>query len=184
MRKLIGCAVFFALGVWIPGQAEAQRRPAPRQAASPAPAQRPSLGPELAFGTETDLGLGARLVFGLRSLFPAIPLDGHVGFQYFFPSEPAGIDLTYWEANANVAYRLPNVRGPLAPYLGGGVNVARASADTVGESAGSEMHVGLNLVAGSGFRVRGTITPFVEARLRLGGGDEQLVIAGGARFRL
>jgi opacity protein-like surface antigen len=191
MRKLIGSALFFAVVAVIPAEAAAQRRPAPRRAPAAAPAPRMTFGPELSLGTETDLGLGARLVFGLRSLFRRTPIDGQVGFLYFFPSVPAGppgsnVSAGYWEVNANVAYRIPKVRGSLAPYVGGGLNIAHGSGEaTFGGSTvkSSATDVGLNLLAGTTFRVKGTMIPFAEARGTVGGGG-QLVIGGGLRFGL
>ncbi|HEU5261392.1 MAG TPA: hypothetical protein VFU41_08225 [Gemmatimonadales bacterium] len=182
MRKLIGSALLLAALALTAGESVAQRRPAPRRAAAPAPAQRASFGAELAYGTDTDFGLGARVVFGLRSLFPRTPLDAHVGFLYFFPDAPTGVDVTYWEINGNIAYRIPNVRGSLAPYLGGGLNIAHASASSGGLSA-SDTKLGLNLLGGTTFKVKGTVIPFVEARGIISGG-EQFVISGGMRFSL
>lgn len=184
MRKLIGNALLLAMVALIPAQSAAQRRPARRPAAGPA--QRASFGAELNYGTDTDFGLGARVVFGLRSLFRTTPIDAQVGFLYFFPSAPAGSDLTYWELNGNVAYRIPNVRGGVRPYLGGGLNIAHAGATvTVGRNTqkSSDTKAGLNLLGGATFRVKGTVTPFVEARGIISGG-EQFIITGGARFRL
>ncbi len=128
MRKLIGSAVLAALLLTTPALAVAQRR---RPAARPAPArsERPSFGVELDVGTDTDFGLGARAVFGLQSLFPKTPLDGQVGFIYFFPSASTGVDAKYWEINGNVAYRVPTrARSSLKPYVGGGLNIAHHSA--------------------------------------------------------
>jgi opacity protein-like surface antigen len=186
MRKLIGSALVFAVVAVIPAESAAQRRPAPRRAPAAAPAPRMTFGPELSLGTDTDLGLGARLVFGLRSLFRRTPIDGQVGFLYFFPGGPAGTSLSYWEINGNVAYRIPNMRGTFAPYVGGGLSLAHASAEaTVGgvTDKASDTRAGLNLLAGTTFRVKGTMIPFAEARGTVGGG-EQLVISGGLRFRL
>jgi opacity protein-like surface antigen len=186
MRKLIGSALFFAVVAVIPAESLAQRRPAPRRAAAAAPAPRMTFGPELSLGSDTDLGLGARLVFGLRSLFRRTPIDGQVGFAYFFPGGAAGVNVTYWEINGNVAYRIPNVKGTLAPYVGGGLNIAHISSEATffGQTtSASDTKAGLNLVGGTTFRVKSTMIPFAEVRGTVGGG-EQLVISGGLRFRL
>jgi opacity protein-like surface antigen len=177
MRKLIGGMAAVAVLISLPATADAQRRAAPRrQAAAP---QRPSFGVQADFGTETDFGIGARAVFGLRSLFPTTPLDAHVSFDYFFPDAPAGVDVTYWEINGNVAYRIPTKNAGLAPYAGGGLSIAHASASASGVSA-SDTDIGLNLLGGATFG-RSKTKPFAEARLTLGGGD-QFVITGGVRF--
>jgi hypothetical protein len=178
MRKFLSGIVFVALLVSVPALAQAQRRAAARR---PAPQQRASFGVQVDWGSDTDFGIGARVVFGLQSLFPKAPLDAHVGFDYFFPSSPAGFDVTYWEINGNVGYRIPNVRGNLAPYVGGGLNIAHASASSGGISA-SDTRAGLNLLAGTTFgRAASKMKPFVEARVILSGG-EQFVLTGGVRF--
>jgi len=179
MRKLIGGMAVVAVLLSLPGLADAQRRAAPRRQAAP---QRPvSFGVQASFGTETDFGIGGRVVFGLRSLFPTTPLDAHVSFDYFFPDAPAGADVTYWEVNGNVAYRIRTTSRTLAPYVGGGLSIAHASVD-VGTGSASDTDVGLNLLGGTTFGAAATkVKPFAEARVTLGGG-EQFVITGGVRF--
>jgi hypothetical protein len=173
MRKLIGGMAAVAVLISLPAMADAQRRAAP-------PPQRPvSFGIQADFGTETDFGIGARAVFGLRSLFPTTPLDAHVSFDYFFPDAPAGVDVTYWEINGNIAYRIPTTNAGFRPYAGGGLSFARASA-TVNNVTASDTDIGLNLVGGATLG-RSNTKPFVEARVTLGGGD-QFVITGGVRF--
>lgn len=174
--KLIGSAMLAMTLVTLPALTAAQRR-----AASRVVPQRPvTFGVQADFGTDTDFGIGGRVVFGLRSLFPRAPLDGQVGFDYFFPDEPPGVDLTYWEINGNVAYRIPNVTGSVAPYVGGGLNIAHTSVDRP-LSRTSDTDVGLNLLGGTTFGTRGAVRPFAEMRVTVGGGD-QLVITGGVRF--
>lgn len=175
MRKLIGGLAVVAVLLSLPGLADAQRRAAPRRQAARQPV---SFGAQLSYGSDTDFGIGGRVVLGLQSLFPTTPLDAHVGFDYFFPDAPAGVNLTYWEINGNVAYRIPNVRSSLAPYVGGGLNIAHVSADP---GAVSDTKVGLNLLAGTTFGTRSKVKPFAEARLILSGG-EQFVVTGGVRF--
>lgn len=133
-------------------------------------------GVQANFGTDTDFGIGGRAIFGLRSLFPTTPLDGHVTFDWFFP----GNDVTYWELNGNVAYRFP-VQRNLGPYVGGGLNIAHVSVDVPLAGTVSDTDVGLNVLGGITFGARGRATPFVELRGELGGGD-QLIITGGLRF--
>jgi opacity protein-like surface antigen len=125
-------------------------------------------------------------VFGLQSLFPRTPLDGIVSFDYFFPSHPSGTSLHYWEINGDVAYRFRvPARSSFAPYGGGGLNIAHASAKaTVGTTtvSSSATKAGLNLLGGTTFRVKGSnLTPFVEARGEIGGG-KTFILTGGVRF--
>jgi hypothetical protein len=179
MRQLIGSALLFAAVALIPAELVAQRRAAAR----PAPrAQRPSFGVELDWGSDTDFGIGGRGVFGLQSLFPKTPLDAIVSFDYYFPSgAPAGTSIHFWEINGNVAYRFTvPARSALRPYAGSGLNIAHASASAGGASA-SNTELGLNLLAGTTFKVKGTLTPFAEIRGVVGNAN-QVVLTGGVRF--
>src|SRR5437016_10553692 len=181
MRKLLGCAVLGALlFTTLPLSVVAQRRAAARPAGGSA--QRPSFGPELNWSSDVDFGIGARGVFPLQSLFPKTPLDGIVSFDYFFPSHPSGTSAHYWEINGNVAYRFRvPARSSLAPYAGGGLNVAHASA-SAGTISTSATKAGLNLLGGTTFKLKGShLTPFAEARGELGGG-KTFILTGGVRF--
>lgn len=178
MRKVIGGMAVFAVLMSLSVSAEAQRRATPQRRAAQKPV---TFAIQADFGSDTDFGIGGRAIFGLRSLFPTTPLDGHVSFDYYFPDDGGtGADVTYWEINGNVGYRIPNVRGSWAPYVGGGLNIAHASASFGGFSS-SATDVGLNLLGGSTFGRGASVRPFAEARVTVGGG-EQFVISGGVRF--
>ncbi len=185
MRKWIGRAVLVTMLAALPVAASAQRRAAARSA--PSAAGKPSFGVELDWSSDEDLGIGGRGVFPLESLFPKTPLDGIVSFNYFFPSKPANTSsITYWEINGDVAYRFTVPRSSsLRPYAGGGLNIAHFSATaTVGGTSvsSSDTKVGLNLLGGTTFRLRGsTLTPFAEARGAIGGG-KTFILTGGIRF--
>ena len=183
MRKWIGSALLLAAVAFIPAELVAQRRPAARPATR---AQRPRFAAELNWSSDVDFGIGARGVFGLQSLFPKVPLDGSVSFDYFFPSHPSGTSAHYWEINGDIAYRFRvPARSSLRPYGGGGLNIAHASAKaTFGGTtvSASDTKAGLNLLGGTTFRVKGSnLTPFVEARGEIGGG-KTFVLTGGVRF--
>ena len=180
MRKLLGSALLLAAVALIPAESVAQRRPAARPAASSA--QRPRFAVELNWSSDVDFGIGGRGVFPLQSLFPRTPLDGIVSFDYFFPSAPSGSSLHYWEINGNVAYRFRvPARSSLAPYAGGGLNIAHASA-SAGAATVSDTKAGLNLLGGTTFKLKGSnLTPFAEARGEVGGG-KTFILTGGVRF--
>ena len=140
-----------------------------------------SAGVQGNWGSETDFGVGARIIVDLRSLVGGLETLG--SFDYFFPSDDFGADLTYWEANANLVYRIDSAGKTLKPYLGAGFNFVRfeASVDVLGEEiSSSETKGGLNLLGGLMFDL-GTAKPFVEAKVETGGG-EQLVVSAGVRF--
>ena len=180
MRKCIGSALLVMMLATVPALATAQRRPAARRAA-PAHAQPPSFGLQIDVGTQTDFGIGGRGVFGLSSLFPGVPLDGIVSFDYYFPSHPSGTTAHFWEINGNLAYRFRvPARSSFRPYGGGGLNIAHSSASAGGFSA-SGTDVDLNILAGTTFRVKSSVTPFAEIRGVVGNAN-QVVFTGGVRF--
>src|SRR2546430_7399601 len=154
MRQLIGSVLLLAAVGLVPADLPAQRRPAARPAATRA--QRTRFAAELNWSSDVDFGIGARGVFGLQSLFPKVPLDGIVSFDYFFPSAPSGVSAHYWEINGNVAYRFRvPARSSLAPYGGGGLNIAHASA-SAGTISTSATKAGLNLLGGTQFQLMGS----------------------------
>lgn len=128
-------------------------------------------GPQVSFADDADFGIGARLEYGLDKLFPKAPLLSAASFDYFFP----GNNVTYWEINYNVSYLFKV--DALTPYAGGGLHFAHASVD----GGGSNSEMGLNLLGGLRFKTASKLTPFVEARIELGGG-EQFVLTGGLVF--
>ncbi len=139
-------------------------------------------GAQLSWGDDdANLGLGARAVFNLRPLFNQRGLELVASFDYFFPEQSSGVDVEYWELNGNVTYLIPNVKGSLGPYVGGGLNIAHGSVDAAGVGSQSDTEAGLNLLGGTRFRMRSKLTPFAELRFELGGG-ERVVITGGLLF--
>ena len=178
MQKLIGIALLLAVVALVPAESVGQRRSAARPAASTRHTQ---FAAELNWSNDFDFGIGGRAIFPLASLFPRTPLDGIVSFDYFFPSAPAGTSAHYWEINGDVAYRFTVPRSSaLAPYGGGGLDIAHASA-SAGTVSSSVTKVGLNLLAGTTFKVKASVTPFAEARVELGGG-KTFILTGGIRF--
>jgi hypothetical protein len=178
MQKLTGMALLLAVVALVPAESVGQRRAAARPATTTRHTQ---FAAELNWSSDFDFGIGARAIFPLESMFPRTPLDGIVSFDYFFPSAPAGASAHYWEINGDVAYRFTVPRSSsLAPYAGGGLNIIHASA-SAGTVSSSVTKVGLNLLGGTTFKVRASVTPFLEARGEIGGG-KTFVLTGGVRF--
>jgi hypothetical protein len=144
--------------------------------ATRAEAQGVRFAPELSVGEDSDLGIGARVNFGLSSAFGSPGWNGIVAFDYFFP----GNDINYWELNANLGWMIPGVRGNVRPYVGSGLNIAHASLDNCPGDCG-DSDAGINLMGGINFQTRTRIMPFLEAKVTLGGG-EQFVLTGGLYF--
>jgi len=152
--------------------------------ASTLAAQGVRIGGQLSFADDTDFGIGPRLGIELPSLASGLWLVG--SFDYFFPDQglfgsARSVD-DYWEFNANLLYGidLPDITN-LAPYFGAGINLAHSTLAPDGSSESeTDSRLGLNLVAGLDFPLT-SITPFVEIRLEVDGGD-QLVVTGGLTF--
>ena len=157
--------------------------------AAPAEAQL-AFGPQLSFGTDSDLGIGARVevpvghMVSSTGVFAAMKMIG--SFDYFFIDCGDGVsddvDCSYWELNANAAVPIP-VEG-FSPYAGAGLNVGHAAVDFEDDAFddfdSSDTEAGVNLLGGINFPVGG-MAAFAEGRLELGGG-EQFVITAGVLF--
>ena len=142
-------------------------------------------GPQLSWGDESDFGVGARVEVPFTQFVPAdgSPLSTMrlIGsFDWFFPDEPDGVDVSYLELNANAVY--PIVIENLRPYVGGGLNFARVSADFDSDilEDQSDTEVGLNVLGGLNFLL-GSYSAFAEGRFELDGG-EQFVLTFGLLF--
>lgn len=146
-----------------------------------AAAQIDAVAPQLSFGDKADLGVGVRFMFGTQGWHPDSEIQ--VGLDLFFPDEPPGTDLGYFEVNANLvrSFRLGG-NSTLLPYAGAGFNIARlsASSDGVSFSERSDTELGVNILGGLRFNLA-RYDPFVEVRFELGGG-EQGVLTGGLRI--
>ncbi len=130
-------------------------------------------GPELSLATESDVGIGARLEFDIASS----PLTVIGSFDYYFP----GGNVDYFEFNGNLIYNFRVASAPkITPYAGGGLNIAHVSVERTDGSDISDTDPGLNLLGGVRFDA-GSLTPFVEAKFTIEGGD-QFVVTGGLLF--
>jgi hypothetical protein len=136
--------------------------------------ERTAFGVQVSFADDAEFGIGGRVRYGLQGLFPRAPLSSIASADIFFP----GNDIDYFEINYNVVYNFRVSSAPrVGPYAGAGLNFARISAGNA-----SNTDLGLNLVGGISFKAASSrVTPFLELRAELGGG-EQLVFTGGILF--
>jgi hypothetical protein len=140
-----------------------------------------SLGAQGSWGDDTDVGLGARVIFDLGFLLRGLEFTG--SFDYFFPGEQFGLERDYWEVNTNAMYRIDTRGNTVIPYAGAGFNVARRDVSVRvldGEISGYETSNGVNLLGGLLFDVGGPAV-FVEGRMEVEGG-RQFVATVGARY--
>lgn len=136
-----------------------------------------SLGPELSFGGDTDLGVGGRVVANVQSLNH---WDFVGSFDVWFPDDGPNNDVSAWEANGNLAFNFLIEDTAIFPYAGAGLNVFHVSVDNVGGGGADDTDLGLNLFGGIKFPAS-SVTPFVEVRAVLEGAD-QVAVTGGILF--
>jgi hypothetical protein len=145
-----------------------------------APASAQALfGPQLSYGTDADLGIGARLYAPLMALPFGVEFTGSA--DYFFGDEPRGVDVSWVDLNAGVIVPVSIAPG-FSPYLGGGLNLAFVSAESEEEPnlESSDTWLGINILAGWR-RATTYFTPFVEVRSVIAG-QKQVVFTAGVAF--
>ncbi len=146
--------------------------------ASPAGAQ-VAVGVSANYGTESDFGVGARLMIPFSRVRVGVASQVQLGGDLFFPGTVEGAaDASWVDLNGNVVFPLRFSEG-FRPYLGVGLNLAvRSSDDTLADDPGTK--AGINVVGG--WRgSRGAAAPFAEVRGVIGGA-EQLVLTFGFAF--
>jgi len=135
------------------------------------------IGPQLSWGGDTDLGIGGRVLANVGALNH---WDFIGTFDVFFPDDSPTNDVSYWEANGNLAYNfgVPDL-STLSPYVGMGLNIAHVSVDR--ESGNfDDTDLGINFFVGNQFDA-GSTTPFAELRV-VAEGASQVVLTGGLLF--
>ena len=146
--------------------------------AAPAAAQ-PLFGPQLSYGTDADLGIGARIFAPITAL--AFGIEFTASADYFFGDESPGTDVSWIDLNAGIV--VPVLISPgFWPYLGGGLNLAFVSleSDEEPDLDRSDTQLGINVL--TGWRAETTnFTPFFEVRGVIAG-QSQLVFTAGVAF--
>ena len=158
MKKLLfGTALVGALAM--PGLASAQT----------------VVGPTVLYHDNADFGVGAFVMFPLEQFDPNLGMN--VNFGYYFPDAPTGVDVNFWELNADVLYHFPVAAdAPVSPFALGGLNIARASGGAGGFTE-SNTEIGINLGGGITFP-SDSFRPLVGAKIELEGGDGFVLFAG------
>lgn len=122
------------------------------------------VGPQLNVATETDVGVGARVLANVERM--NLELVGSL--DLYFPDGPTD----FWELNANTFYHFHLPENPaVLPYLGGGLNVANIS------NGGDQTEVGVNLGGGVRFPFD-NISPFIEGRTVISDLDQAVFTFG------
>ncbi len=144
------------------------------------------VGPYIAFHDEADLGVGAFVNVPVPSIHENLAFSGDFGF--FFPDDGGfdGVDVDYWELNANALYRFPMEDLSFTPWAMAGLNIANGSVDVdlgeFGDGSAGDTEIGVNLGGGVTFG-SGAMKPFAGAKIELGGG-EGAVVFGGLSFEI
>lgn len=150
-----------------------------------------AFGPLLAWGDDSDVGVGGRVDFGLGD---ALGIDegafqnlfGSAGATYFFTDCTPGfdfdeVDCSWFEINGNLGVPFTIEDSSIAPYAGTGLHLARVSVDHPGTAFDNDdTEVGLNLFGGISFPIS-DLAGFVEGKFELAGG-EQFVLSTGIMF--
>jgi hypothetical protein len=143
-----------------------------------------SVGPFLAYHDDADLGIGGFVGIPLPAIDENLSLNP--SFALFFPGDRgnSGVDVDYWEINADGVYRFPLEDTSITPWALAGINIAHGSVGLdlgeFGEHSGSDTEIGLNLGGGVTFGA-GPLSPFAGVKFELSGG-EGAVLFGGLSF--
>lgn len=135
----------------------------------------PSFGPQLSYGTRSDLGAGVRALVPLRA-----PATLTAGADYFFGDERPGVDVTWVELTGGLTLPL----GLDTPwegdaYAGGAIGlsfVSETRTDTPGDGD-SDVFPGVNVLAGWRSETR-NFASFIEIRAVLGAARQVVFTAG------
>ncbi len=130
------------------------------------------LGTDIAGDVEEEfLGVDARISL------PTLPVVLNPAFDYYFT--PSGTDFYQFSANALLSVNMAALP-TIAPYVGGGLGIARSSADVSSPGANgtfSDTDIGINLIGGGAVSV-GSLKPFAQLQLTLGNPDLVTVAIG------
>ena len=142
-------------------------------------------GPQVAWGSDTDLGIGARLTgdvdaFGGSDSSALRSLRGIAEFIYYLDPHDGCDECSALEINASGVVPIKLGESNNDFYAGGGLNLARFSVDIGGAGSVSNTEIGLNVLGGLNFALS-NLAAFVEAGIRISG-SEQFVISSGITF--
>lgn len=122
------------------------------------------IGPQVAAGSDSDFGVGGRLLANIENANLEFVSDANV----YFTEGP----VDFWELNGNVFYHFHLPESPnILPFLGGGLNVMTAT------NGNSQTEAGLNLGGGIRFPAEG-VTPYFEGRWVASDFDQFVVTVG------
>lgn len=140
-----------------------------------------SFGPQLAWSDAVDLGLGARVEFGLADLFGIedgvfANLYASASGTYFFPECPgSSCSLVELNPNAVVPFEMD---ATVTPFVGAGLHLARSKWSVPDASiSDTDTDVGLNILGGIKFPI-GNLGGFAEGNFGISGAEHFTLSAG------
>lgn len=144
--------------------------------ASPAAADL-GLGGQLVYGDDSDIGVGARVEIDTPELVERSRIQ--IDFNWYFPDDPAGANLTFWEANMNWLHQVGRDGGENAAsyYLGGGLNFAYSSISYDAGGDDSEKDLGVNFLGGVVVPF-GIVSAIAEVRITIAGSEQYALGVG------
>ena len=148
------------------------------------------VGPRIGidFGDIEEFFIGAEG----RIVSDALPVVVSPAFDFYFVDTGVdGVDQSIFTVDINALYEFGVDNQAFTPYAGGGLGIVRSSVDvegtdipglgTIGGGSDSTTDVGLNLVGGARFET-GTLKPFVQAKINVGGDFTMFGVMGGLLF--
>jgi len=140
--------------------------------------ERPSVGPQIGFGTNsTKFFIGGQFAYPVRDRWDLYPT-----FQYYFP----GHSLHLWSLDGTVRYWPKLNVEDSGLYVGGGLNISHSSVKVntgLGSVSGSSTDAGLSLLSGWQFKASTSFVPFAQIRVVLANGS-RVDFGGGINFSL
>jgi hypothetical protein len=144
-----------------------------------APAAAIDFGAQLIYGDDTDIGIGGRIEIPTPDVREQTRLA--FDFNWYFPDESPGVDLTFWEIDANWLHAVGTAtEGAPAYYLGGGLNFAYSSVDYEFGGDDSDKDLGINFLGGVEMPL-GAVSVIGELRITIAG-SEQYTLGVGLLF--
>lgn len=137
-----------------------------------------SVGGQLVYGDDSDVGLGARLEIPTPELLDRTRMAAD--FNWYFPNDPPGADLTFWEVNLNWLHEVGDPNGEILYHVGGGLNFAYSSVDYDGGGDDSDSDLGVNFLGGAVLPL-GAVSVVGEVRITVGG-SQQFTLGTGLLF--
>ncbi|MBE7629798.1 outer membrane beta-barrel protein [Tenacibaculum piscium] len=137
------------------------------------------IGANLVYGSESDLGIGAKASFGLSEEFKISP-----SINYFFSESVPNVSITTMSFNADAHYFF-EIQDKFSLYPLAGINVfyTSVSSSYITSYSASSNSFGLNLGGGMNYLLSEKLTAFSEIKLMLNTGN-QVVFCAGVMYNL